>query len=306
MRESVIRLGTRKSKLALWQAEWVAVRLREAGIPCELVTMETKGDKIQNVSIAKIGSKGVFTEELEEKLQSGEIDVAIHSAKDLQSSLPDPFEIIAFSPREVTNDVIVSDREVDLDDDKLVLGTSSTRRGAIFKKYYPHIQLVDMRGNLQTRLEKMRRGDCHGLVLAYAGVHRMGYDDLIRVRLSLDEFIPAVGQGSVAIEAFKGLDPEKRDKIRNAVNDEETEKVLLAERAYLKMMNGGCSIPIYGHASLQGEKIQLKGGIISLDGRQQIIEISEGTDPVSVGKSLADQVLARGGGTILQEIRNQL
>lgn len=302
----MIRLGTRKSKLALWQAEFVAHKLRTKGLECELVTMETKGDKIQNVSIHKIGSKGVFTEELEQKLVSGEIDVAIHSAKDLQSTLPADFEIIAFTEREITNDVVVSDNPIDLDDSNLVLGSSSTRRVALFKKHFPHITMVDMRGNLQTRMGKMRDGACDGLVLAYAGVHRMGYDDRVQYRLPLDQFVPAVGQGSVAIEAYKGLGRQKKTAIRDAVNDSPTEKLILAERAYLARLNGGCSIPIYGNAIYAKGGISMTGGIISLDGRRQIIEKITDADPIIAGEKMAEVVLGKGGGNILADIRNQL
>lgn len=300
-----VRIGTRKSKLALWQSEWVAEKIKSQGMTPELVTMETKGDKIQHVAISKIGSKGVFTEELEEKLIRQEIDIAVHSAKDLQSTLPEGFEIIAFTEREKVNDVIVSEKEIDLTKD-LVLGTSSTRRIAYFRHFYPSIRLVDMRGNLQTRFEKMRNGACDGMVLAYAGVHRMGYNEYIRHELDFSKIIPAVGQGSIAIESHLSLDEEKKEKIRNAVNDPATEKAIRSERSYLAKMNGGCSIPIYGLARLQGDTILINGGIISLDGSKKILETAEGTDPVNVGIELANKVIAKGGDKILKEIRNQL
>jgi hydroxymethylbilane synthase len=184
-----IRIGSRKSKLALWQAEYVAQKLHDSGYQTELVLQETKGDKILDVSIAKIGSKGVFTEELEDQLASGHIDIAVHSAKDMQSQLPKGFEIIAFGVREQAHDVIVSDKPVDLDNPNLILGTSSTRRVALFKHFYPHLKTVDIRGNLQTRIERMRSGTCDAIVLAYAGVHRMGFHDLIRVNLDLERLL---------------------------------------------------------------------------------------------------------------------
>ena len=247
----VIRIGSRKSKLAVWQAKYVSGLLEARGIKTDLHLIETKGDKVQNVSIAKIGSKGVFTEELESLLVNGKVDVAVHSAKDLQSELPDSFEIIAFSQREFIDDVIVSDTPVDLEDSGLILGTSSTRRTATLKHFYPHIKTVDMRGNLQTRIQKMRSGICQGLVLAGAGVHRMKYDDLIKVRLPMDQFIPPVGQGALAIEAHINLDKEKRSIIREVVNHAETERILLAERAFLRKLEGGCSIPVFANAHLE-------------------------------------------------------
>ena len=211
-----IKIGTRKSKLALWQAHHVAGLLENAGVETELVTMETKGDKVLDVSISKIGSKGVFTEELEEKLAQGEVDIAVHSAKDMQSRLPEGFEIIAFSEREKVNDVLVSDREVQLTDSTLTIGTSSTRRVAMLRHYYRHIRVVDMRGNLQTRIQKMKDGACDALLLAYAGVHRMGYDDMIRQSISIAEFTPAVGQGCMAIESHLQLDPAKKGAGKNS------------------------------------------------------------------------------------------
>jgi hydroxymethylbilane synthase len=246
-----IRIGTRGSKLAIWQAYHVADLLKLRGFASEIVIIETTGDKVLDVSIAKIGSKGVFTEELEDQLVSGAIDIAVHSAKDMQSSLPDGFEIIAFTERELENDIILSHNpDIDYQDQKkpLVLGTSSTRRIATLKHFYPHIQTVEVRGNLQTRIAKMESGLCDALLLAYAGAHRMGYDNLIRHKLSLDEFTPAVGQGSVAIETSTNLDPILKDQIKAACHHEETGYRLLAERAYLRVLEGGCSIPVFALA----------------------------------------------------------
>lgn len=302
-----VRIGTRKSKLAVWQSESIAQKLQESGLETELVLMETKGDKVQDVSIAKIGSKGVFTEELEEQLSSGVIDIAVHSAKDLQSRLPEGFEIIAFSKRERINDVIVADKKIDFNAPALVLATSSTRRVAMLRHYYPHIITVDIRGNLQTRISKMRAGLCDGLVLAYAGVHRMGYDEMIRFILPEEEFIPAVGQGSIAVESHISLADSKKKVIRKLINDPETEKRLLSERAYLARLEGGCSIPVFAMASVfKDDSLMIKGGIISLDGKNRIEKRLTGMDPVVLGNQLADEVLAAGGDKILRAIRKQL
>jgi len=301
-----IRIGTRQSKLALWQAEYVAEKLQNAGYETELVLKETKGDKVLDVSIAKIGSKGVFTEELEEQLASGDVDIAVHSAKDMQSRLPEGFEIIAFTEREKINDVIVSDQEIDMKDPNLVLGTSSTRRVALFKHFYPNIKTVDVRGNLQTRIAKMRDGLCQGLVLAYAGVHRMGYDDMIQHELTTEEFIPAVGQGSVAIESHVNIRQEKRDAIRQVINDPETEKRLLAERAYLAELEGGCSIPVFALATNTGDQVSIEGGIVSLDGSTRIVKTLSDADPVKLGKQLAKEILEAGGDKVLADIRKEL
>ncbi|MCL4145400.1 UNVERIFIED_CONTAM: hypothetical protein GTU68_039512 [Idotea baltica] len=305
----LIRIGTRGSKLALWQAYHVEERLNQVGIQTEIVTIETKGDKILNVSIAKIGSKGVFTEEIEEQLSDGRIDIAVHSAKDMQSTLPEGFELIAFMEREKCNDVVVSRKDglSVKNGDNFILGTSSTRRVATLKSLYPHIQTVPVRGNLQTRIRKMDEGACDALLLAYAGVHRMGYEDMIAEYLSLEEFTPAVGQGSVAIEVFKNLDKDKKLAVRAALNHSDTEVCLLAERAFLKTMDGGCSIPVFGLARLNGENIELQGGIISLDGQQVIRESDSAAkqEALELGDRLAKKVLDGGGARILESIKNQ-
>lgn len=306
-----IRIGTRGSKLALWQAYHVADLLKVKGLASEIVIIETKGDKILDVSIAKIGSKGVFTEELEMQLSSGEIDIAVHSAKDMQSRLPDGFEIIAFTKREEVNDIILSHKEgIDYKnaDQSLVLGTSSTRRVATLKHFYPHIQTVEIRGNLQTRIAKMESGVCDALLLAYAGAHRMGYDDLIRFKLSLDEFTPAVGQGSVALESSSNLDPVVKNQIIEACHHRETGYRLLAERAFLRVLEGGCSIPVFALADLEKDLLHLKGGIVSLDGRKRIIQKVSGSaiQAEELGKKLADLVLSDGGEEILKGIKKAL
>jgi hydroxymethylbilane synthase len=301
----VIRIVTRNSKLALWQAKHVSRVLKNAGLENELIPISTKGDKILDVTLHKIGSKGVFTEELESMLAAGEADIAVHSAKDLQSTLPDGFEIIAFSKRENPVDVLVSDDDIDMSDD-LVIGTSSTRRVAYLKHYYPHFEIVDMRGNLQTRIDKMRSGSCDALLLAYAGVNRMGYDDMIKHQFDPSTFVPAVGQGSLAVECHQSLDTSVKNKIRQLINDTPTENCLLAERSYLATMNGGCSIPVFGLATVKAEKIHLKAGIISLNGQKKITENAEGHDPVQVGRKLAEKVLSLGGDKVLEEIKSKL
>ncbi|GAB3520600.1 hydroxymethylbilane synthase [Emticicia fontis] len=310
-----IKIGTRGSKLALWQAYYVEDKLKAKGVDTEIVIIETKGDKILDRSLSKIGSKGVFTEELEDQLRTGEIDIAVHSAKDLQSELASDLEIIAFTEREQVNDVMVSyNKDLSLQSgESFVVGTSSTRRVAMLKHYYPHIQIVDMRGNLQTRLRKLEEKQCDALLLAYAGVHRMHYDDLIVEQLSLGEFVPPVGQGCVAIEAAKNLEEEKKLMIKLLINDAQTEKCLLAERAYLKKLQGGCSIPSFGKATLEenedgGLHLKMTAGLISLDGQKliKVIEHSSVDNPEELGVKVAENVLANGGTEILKNIREGL
>ena len=301
-----IRIGTRGSKLALWQAYYIQEKLENAGAQTEIVIIETKGDKILDRSLSKIGSKGVFTEELEEQLRKGDIDIAVHSAKDLQSTLDEDLHLIAFTDREAINDVLVSDKACSLEE-PLTIGTSSTRRVALLKAYYPHIKVVDMRGNLQTRIQKMRDGHCDALLLAYAGVHRMEYDELIQEIIDARKFTPAVGQGTVAIEAAAVLSSDKLELIRKACNNAETEQRLLAERSFLKVINGGCSIPVFGHAHFfEPGLLELNAGMVSLDGRQIIRVTSMGKDPEKLGREVASNLLEKGGKALLKEIRTEL
>ncbi len=297
--------------MALWQAYHVADLLKVEGLASEIVVIDTKGDKVLDVSIAKIGSKGVFTEELEDQLANGAIDIAVHSAKDMQSSLPDGFELIAFTEREKVNDIILSHKkEIDYRDPekRIVLGTSSTRRVATLKHFYPHVKTVEVRGNLQTRIAKMESGICDALLLAYAGAHRMGYDEMIRYELSVEEFTPAVGQGSVAIESAINLDPEIKTLIQSACHHIDTGYRLEAERAYLRVLEGGCSIPVFALAEMTGDELKIKGGIVSLDGKQRIVHELSGKaeEAVAIGEQLAGQVLGDGGDRILKEIKSEM
>ena len=303
-----ITIGTRGSKLALWQAHYVADRLHQHGVTTEIRIIRTKGDKRQEVSIAEIGTRGVFTEEIEEQLQQRTIDIAVHSAKDLQSELANAFEIIAFTERERMYDVLVSHRSLSplTPDSSWTIGTSSARRRALLSHYYPGLKTVEMRGNLQTRIAKMEAGQCDALMLAYAGVHRMNYEAMIVHEFPLQRLIPAVGQGSVAVEALRDLDTEKKARVRHAINHEMTERHLLAERAYLKTLRGGCSIPVFALARQEDDEIYLQGGVVSLNGKQLVVDQANGPaeTAVEIGEQLAQKILARGGEQILAEIRS--
>ncbi len=303
-----ITIGTRKSKLAMWQTELVASLLEKNGMGTVINSMETRGDKILNTSIAKIGSKGVFTEELEDQLYSGITDIAVHSAKDMQSLLPSDFELIAFTDREKANDVLVSRRkELDLDDPskEVTIGTSSVRRVALLKYYYPHVKTVEMRGNLQTRIKKMDDGACDALMLAYAGVRRMQYDDMIVKVFSEKQFIPPVGQGCIAIESSKSLDQTKKMMIRDALNNQQSEYRLLAERAFLRKLEGGCSIPAFGYAEIVEDELHMICGLASLDGAVLIKEEATARlgDAEQLGDMLGQRILDSGGKALLAQIK---
>ncbi len=305
-----VRIGTRKSKLAMWQTEMVADLLHSAGIKTTIASMETIGDKRLDTSIAKIGSKGVFTEELETQLAEGTTDIAVHSAKDMPSVLPENFELIAFTSREAANDVLLSkDPTINIDASakKLKIGTASVRRVALLRHFYPHVETVEVRGNLQTRIKKMDEGVCDALMLAYAGVKRMGYEEMIVKKFPTEQFVPPVGQGCIAIEAHSSLDASRRDLLRRCLNDETSEICLLAERAYLKILDGGCSIPAFGMARLSGANLTLCAGLVSLDGKEIIKK--EMTGPrdaaIELGKKVGTYILDHGGRELLTEIRDQ-
>jgi hydroxymethylbilane synthase len=302
----IFRIGTRGSKLALWQAEYVANLIKPSGYETEIIPIDTKGDKIQNVSIAKIGSKGVFTEEIEEKLLDGSIDIAVHSAKDLASEIKDELELVAFTERELANDVLLSiKKDLTLKAENIRVGTSSTRRVAFLKHFYPTIIPVNVRGNLQTRLSKLQAGECDALLLAYAGVHRMGYDNYIVEKIETSYFVPSVGQGSIAIECHKKLNFGKKEILERWVNHPETEACIRAERSFLKTMQGGCSVPVFGYAHLDGSMVTLKGGVISLDGKRVIKAKRSGAieDVKELGEVVANEVLSNGGAEILKSLK---
>ena len=304
---TTITVGSRKSKLAMWQTETVCRMLNERGIKTVISAMDTKGDKILDRSIAKIGSKGVFTEELEEQLADGSVDIAVHSAKDMQSTLPKDFELIAFTEREQSHDVLLGFSQIDLENTNKVLtvGTSSVRRVALLNHFFPHVKAVPMRGNLQTRIAKLEAGDCDVLMLAYAGVTRMGYDDLIVHHFDVEQFTPPVGQGCIAIEAATILADEKRGLIREALNNVQSECCLLAERAFLRKLEGGCSIPAFGHAVLNGDAIELTAGLANLDGSWLLKKTLSGNvnDPESLGRELGDFILENNGRETLAAIK---
>jgi hydroxymethylbilane synthase len=305
--ESKIRIGTRASKLAMWQTEFVAGLLNNAGYETEILKIETKGDKQLTSTFSEIGTKGIFTEELELQLKDGSLDIAVHSAKDMQTDLGPELEIIAFTEREKPNDVLVSfDKSFALEDlSRVLVGTSSTRRKALLKHYYPHLSTTDARGNLQTRLKKMEDGLFPAMILAFAGMHRMGYNDFIVKELPVDVFTPAVGQGSIAIEAASSLASDKKDVIRKLLNHIPTETCLIGERAFLNRLEGGCSIPVFGLGTIEGNLLKLRGGVVSPDGSEIVRKeiVGSQTDARKLGLQLAEEVLNSGGKEILNALK---
>ena len=302
-----IRLATRASRLALWQTEHVAHLLGQAGFETEIVPMQTIGDQVLNRSLDKIGAKGVFTQELEDSLRRGDTHLAVHSAKDVQSSLAPDLELLAFLEREQVNDVVLSFQEdFSLDKPGILLGTSSTRRKAQLRRFYPAASTAEARGNLQTRLRKLEEGQYDALVLAYAGVHRMGYGHLVRHTLPATQFVPATGQGSIAIECATSLDNNLKAKLKLALDHPATHTCLRAERSFLHTMEGGCSIPSFALATLDAAgQLRLHGGLISLNGEEYVEETltAPAAEATALGVAVAESVLGRGGREILASIR---
>jgi hydroxymethylbilane synthase len=307
-------LATRSSPLAMWQAKNVAQNLEKGGFEIEFKAMETVGDKKLDVTLSKIGDKGVFTIELESLLLDGQAHLAVHSAKDMPSNLPEGLEILAFTKRENPIDVVVSKvADFHLENRKMVLGTSSTRRVATLKRHFPEIETVPVRGNLQTRIRKMMEGECDALILAYAGVYRMGFENLITQNLDISVFTPAVGQGALAIETSVHLPVDVKNRIHSCLNHLETNICVEAERSFLRTMEGGCSVPVFAYAHLQNSTLSISGGIISLDGLEEVrnsLQVQMNTqDPDSarkLGFSLANSILSSGGYAILQKIKQTL
>ncbi|MCS6823074.1 MAG: hydroxymethylbilane synthase [Cytophagaceae bacterium] len=301
-----IRIGTRGSQLALWQAQYVANILLKADLHTEIVVIETKGDKLLHQPLASIGTKGLFTEELETQLRLRAIDIAVHSAKDMPSQIADDLEIIAFTEREKPHDVLLSlDKNFTLQNNPdCVVGTSSVRRKAILKSIYPHITIEEARGNLQTRFHKLECGKFQAMILAYAGVHRMQLDKYIVREFSVHEFIPPVGQGSIAVQCFAELDYKLKYNIKQAVNHFSTEICLLTERAFLSKLGGGCSIPAFAYATpLTDDTVKIYGGIIHPHGHSKIVHEMVG-EKITAGIQLAEWLLRNGAKQILEYIHH--
>lgn len=292
----ILKIGTRASRLALWQTQYIVNLLEGAGLKTEIKTIKTKGDKILNKPLAAIGSKGLFTAELEEALLNRQIDLAVHSAKDLPTAFPPNLKIIAFTKRHRANDVLVSlNKNLDLTK-PLKIGTSSNRRIAQIRQYYPHFTCRSIRGNLPTRLKRLESDLYDALILARAGVERLGYTDLIVQELDLDKFVPAVGQGSIAIQIGKQSQTFE-DKLRQVLNHHESEQEILAERRFLKILEGGCSIPIFAKATFKKPYLEIEGGIADFEGGYLQVKHRGDLRLISaeeIGDQLAQTILQKG------------
>jgi hydroxymethylbilane synthase len=299
-------LGTRGSKLAVHQSEWVQAQLHALAphVTVTLRRIQTSGDRILDVPLAQIGGKGLFVKEIEEALLSGEIDLAVHSMKDVPTELPDGLEIICVPPREDPRDALISR------DGKLFLdlplgakiGTSSLRRQSQLLHTRPDLTIAMLRGNLDTRLKKLHEGQFDAIVLAAAGLRRLAWAHEITEYLAPQISLPAIGQGALGIEGRR--DDAFIRSLLSGLDHAPSKIAVLAERALLHRLQGGCQVPIAAHATLTGTKVRLEGVVASVDGKELIRDSVEGTieDPESIGVQLAERLLARGGERILQGI----
>ena len=301
--DGLLRIATRQSPLALWQAHFVADALRAAhpGLRVELVTMVTRGDKILDTPLAKIGGKGLFVKELEVALLEGRADLAVHSMKDVPMAFPEGLGLVTICDREDPRDAFVSNHHASLEalPAGAVVGTSSLRRQCQLRRRRPDLVIKDLRGNVNTRLAKLDAGEYDALILAAAGLIRLGMSDRIRAAVDPVFMLPAVGQGAVGIECR--LDDAVTRALLAPLNHADTATCVRAERAMNTRLQGGCQVPIAGHATLQGDSLHLVGRVGSLDGATLLEAEIDGpaVQAEALGQALAEQLLAAGAGPLL-------
>lgn len=308
-----IRIGSRKSQLALVQTYWVQEELQKR-FPertFEVHTMSTQGDKILDVALAKIGDKGLFTKELEVGMLSHEIDFAVHSLKDLPTQLPEGLILGVVTERENPADAVVvheqhRDKQIDTLPTGSVVGTSSLRRLAQLRHHFPHLTFKDIRGNLNTRLQKLDAGEYDAIILAVAGLRRLGMSDRIHQILPDEVSLHAVGQGALGIEC-RADDTEVLSLLK-AIEHAPTRDRALAERAFLRELEGGCQVPIGVNTKLDGDTLKLTGIVASVDGQKMVTDTVTGTasNPEQLGIELAQRLRQQGASEILQEIFTQV
>lgn len=299
---STVVIGSRGSQLALWQSRWVAARLAELGIGTRIEIIRTTGDKITDVALSKVGAKGLFTKELEEALIARQVDLAVHSLKDMPTELPEGLTLAAVPEREDPRDAIVGARLADLPSGARV-GTSSLRRAAQLRAVRPDLTVESIRGNLDTRLRKLDEGQFDAIVLAAAGLRRLGWAARISELLEPSVMCPAVGQGALAIETRNGGDSAAALCAR--LNHETTARCVEAERAVLRALGGGCQVPIGAHATIGAEQLMtLQAVVAAPDGGQVIAHHLSGVanDAQALGAAMAEHLLANGARSILEAV----
>ena len=306
MAEKIIRIATRKSPLALWQAEHVAERLNQffPEVQTELVKMVTQGDKILDAPLAKIGGKGLFVKELELGILEGSADIAVHSMKDVPVEFPEGLHLSAILNREDPTDAFVSNKYSSLAElpADAKIGTSSLRRQCQIKEKFPDAEILSLRGNVNTRLAKLDAGEYDAIILASAGLKRLGMTERITECLDTSTSLPAIGQGAIGIECRK--DDSDTNVILKSLHDEQTSIRIIAERAMNARLQGGCQVPIAGFAEIQGGQLVMRGLVGSPDGTLLYRAERQGTlaQAEEIGIAIADDLLAQGADKILQAL----
>ena len=298
-----LRIGTRGSALALWQARTVAALLEARGHPTELVTIKTDGDRLQDAVLSQSGGKGLFVKEIEDALLARTIDLAVHSAKDMSVTLPDGLGVAAVLPREDSRDALVFKQGRTALGDDPAIGTSSVRRSAQLTARFPRARFLPVRGNVDTRLRKVDEGEYDALVLAAAGLKRLGLGGRISELLSHDDCIPAPGQGIVAIETRADADGTRAAV--EALNDPAAFAAFTAERAVVAALGGGCQLPLGAIAVFEGDALAMQAIVISPDGRRRIVPrgTGEASRPAEMGRRIAAELSNAGAIAILAEVR---
>ncbi len=301
-----LTLGTRGSALALWQAHWAQSELerRVSGLHVRIVPIKTTGDRIQDVPLAQVGGKGLFTKELDEALFDRRIDFAVHSLKDLPFALPDGTVLAAVTKREDPRDALVSSgRRLAEMPAGARIGTGSLRRQAQLHHRFPALKILPLRGNVDTRLGKLDSGQFEGIILAAAGLKRLGFQRRITEYLEADVMLSAVGQGALGL-VCRSDDDGTRESLQ-ALEDPDTHDIVLAERALMAVLEGSCQVPIAGYAQMDGDEIVLEGLIASLDGSRVISDTARGprSNPPEIGAELGRRLRRAGAESVLEEIR---
>jgi len=304
-------IGSRGSNLALWQSNFIKHKLEKRYNDLKVIIkrIKTKGDKIIDVALSKIGDKGLFTKDLENELLKGSIDIAVHSLKDLETHIPDGLKLAAITRRHNAEDVLIAKkpgvtiRTLPLES---TVATGSLRRKSQLLHIRPDIKIVDLRGNVPTRIQKFLNSDWHGIILARAGVERLKMEQHISSIISMDEIIPAVGQGALGIEIK--ADNQIAAEMILAVHDHDTFLAVSAERAFLKSLQGGCQVPIGAYARVKSNGLYLSAVIGSIDGKTLLKKKTRGSksNPEKTGEALADDLLKAGAGRILEDIYKQV
>jgi hydroxymethylbilane synthase len=297
-----LRIGSRGSQLALWQANHISALLRGQGHEVQIEVIKTTGDKITDVALAQVGTKGMFTKEIEEALAEGLVDLAVHSLKDLPTETPSGFEIAAITEREHPYDVFCSSQYESITElpQRARVGTSSLRRQAQLKALRPDLEIQPLRGNVDTRLRKLASGDFDAIILAAAGLNRLGKKEFIRQVIPVETMCPAAGQGALAIEIRTG-DAAIARHVRFLDNGSARGSTT-CERALLKKLGGGCQVPIGAFAEIRDGRLRLRAVVADPDGTKVLRESREGSDPVQLGEIVGDTLLQRGGQSILDQV----